>query len=346
MSNACCELHVSGPATFAASAAADLDVGVIYSGERHFLVPLLDTMSQVTGDLHVRLILVDNASRDGAAASLSWPGTATVLYNARPLSYAANLNRILAAATARYVLLLNTDMEFDPAEACLSKMVGFMESRPACGVSICRVYHPDGGYAHPARRFQTLAVIAARRLGLARLFRTTLRDYLYLDRDPSSTFACDWISGCFLMLRRAALADVGGFDERFVKYLEDVDFCQRLARSGWQVMHHGGTWCYHHEQRASRKLLSLDAARHLSSYVKWTLGRMGVSRLIQGVSRLIQGVSRLIQGVSRLIHRPRKGSHSIAQGAAKRSPGSTSSREPLSPKGARFHQDPARRTAA
>ncbi|HEV3339932.1 MAG TPA: glycosyltransferase [Pirellulales bacterium] len=296
MSNACCERRFSDQIAFANAAVADLDVGVIYSGERHFLLPLLDTMSQVTGNLQVRLILVDNASRDGVAASTSWPGTATVLYNARPLSYAANLNRILAAATARYVLLLNTDMEFDPAEACLSKMVGFMDCRPACGVSICRVYHPDGGYAHPARRFQTLATIAARRLGLAWAFRTALREYLYLDRDPGSTFACDWISGCFLMLRRAALADVGGFDERFAKYLEDVDFCDRLARSGWQAVHHGGTWCYHHEQRASRQLFSLDAARHLSSYVKWMLTRMSASRPID---------------------RPRKGSYSIAL----RSPG-------------------------
>jgi N-acetylglucosaminyl-diphospho-decaprenol L-rhamnosyltransferase len=253
---------------------ANLDVGVIYSGERHYLVPLLETMSRAAGDISSRLILVDNASRDGISGSLAWPLRTTVLYNARPLSYAANLNRILTVATAPFVLLLNTDIEFDPAEACLRKMVRFMESRPRCGVSICRIYHTDGGNGFPARRFQTPAMIAARRLGLSRLFHEALRDYLYLDRDPLSTFACDWVSGCFLMLRRAALAEVGGFDERYVKYFEDVDLCGRLARSGWQVLHHGGTWCYHHEQRASWRLLSLDAARHLSSYVRWLLGRL------------------------------------------------------------------------
>jgi N-acetylglucosaminyl-diphospho-decaprenol L-rhamnosyltransferase len=289
MSNACCD-H-SDQTTLADTAVADLDVGVIYSGERHFLIPLLETMSQVTGGMHVRLILIDNASRDGAAASLSWPGTATVLYNAQPLSYAANLNRILATATAPYVLLLNTDMEFDPAEECLGKMVDFMDSQPRCGVSICSVYHPDGSYAHPARRFQTLAMIGARRLGLARLFHRALRDYLYLDRNPNSTFSCDWVSGCFLMLRRTALADVGGFDERFVKYLEDVDFCHRLARAGWEVVHHGGTWCYHHEQRASRRWFSFDAARHLSSYIKWLLRRMSRS-VLQPSSPVTEGRSR------------------------------------------------------
>jgi GT2 family glycosyltransferase len=116
-------------------------------------------------------------------------------------------------------------------------------------------------------------MIAARRLGLARLFPDALRDYLYLDRDPTSTFACDWVSGCFLMLRRAALSGVDEFDERFVKYLEDVDFCDRLAKAGWKVLHHGGTWCYHHEQRASRRWFSRDAARHVTSYMKWRIVR-------------------------------------------------------------------------
>ena len=250
---------------------ADLDVGIIYSGERHFLVPLLDSMSQVTGTLAVRLILVDNASRDGLAGSLSWPGKATIRYNSTPLGYAANLNHILEVASARYVLLMNTDMKFDPREPCLSKMVDFMDGQSNCGVCICRVYHPDGSYAYPARRFQTVAMIAARRLGLASYFQKALDAYLYRDRDPLSTFACDWVSGCFMLVRREALIDVGQFDERFFKYFEDVDFCGRMSRAGWQVMHHGSTWCYHHEQRASRRLFSVDAWRHVLSYLRWKI---------------------------------------------------------------------------
>jgi N-acetylglucosaminyl-diphospho-decaprenol L-rhamnosyltransferase len=248
---------------------ADLDVGIVYSGERHFLAPLSESMSQVTGGLRVRLILVDNASRDGIAGSFAWPGSATVLYNDRARGYAANLNRVLKTSTARYVLLMNTDMVFDADEACLDKMVRFMDINPECGLSICRIDHPDGSYAYPARRFPTLAMIAARRLGLSRVLKKALDAHLYRDRDPQSSFACDWVSGCFLLVRRAALAGVGRFDERFVKYFEDVDFCARMNASGWKVMYHGGTWCYHHEQRASRRLLSLDAWRHVRSYLRW-----------------------------------------------------------------------------
>ena len=175
----------------------------------------------------------------------------------------------MAAATAPYVLLLNTDMYFDPRHACLRRMVEFMETHGDCGVAGCRLFHADGQDASPARRFQNLPIILARRCGLGRLLRGTLDRYLCREHRPEESFACDWLSGCFLMLRREAFQQVGPFDERFGKYFEDVDICLRMAQAGWRVMYHGGTSCYHLEQRASRRLLSRDAWRHFRSYLYW-----------------------------------------------------------------------------
>ena len=70
---------------------------------------------------------------------------------------------------ARYVLLMNTDMFFDPRQSCLSRMVAFMDANPGCGVAGCRILHADGRDARAARRFQTFAVLLARRFGLGRL---------------------------------------------------------------------------------------------------------------------------------------------------------------------------------
>jgi GT2 family glycosyltransferase len=246
-----------------------LDVGVIYSGERHYLAPLLASLEGAAEALRFRLLLLDNASAGDTAEWEALIRPTTVLRNPRRLGYAANLNRLLAASTAPYVLLLNTDVYFDPVEPCLARMLAFMEAHPCCGVATCRVYHPDGSYAYPARRFLTPRAIAARRLGLGRLLATTLDRYLYRDRDPRGSYACDWVSGCFLFLRREAALEVGGFDCGFGKYFEDVDLCARLARAGWEVRFHGGSYCYHHEQRASRRLLSRDAWRHLRAYGRW-----------------------------------------------------------------------------
>ena len=252
---------------------ADLDVGIVYTHERRYMPRLLETMPRAAGDLSVRLILVDNASEDGHAQWLaSFPRT-TVIHNSRRLSYAANLNRVLRLATARYLLLMNTDMYFEPSEPCLQKMAAFMDRHPRCGLSVCRLHHPAGGYAWPARRFQTPRIVAARRLGLARRLQPELASYFYHDRDHCGSFDCDWVSGCFMFLRREAAAEVGLFDERFTKYFEDVDYSARMHAAGWRVMFHGATYCYHHEQRASRRLLSADAYRHLAGYARWLLKR-------------------------------------------------------------------------
>jgi len=249
----------------------DVDMGVIYSGEDELIGDLLPALERSGDDLRKRLILIDNATASGVSRWESVFRETTVLRNQRSLGYAANLNRVLEAASARYVLLLNTDMQFEPAEQCVMKMVQFMDERPDCGISICRVYHADGSFAYPARRYQTLATLAARRLPLGGLLSKSLDRYLYRDRDVNSVFDCDWVSGCFMMLRRAAAADVGRFDVGFYKYFEDVDMCRRLHLAGWRVMYNGGTQCVHLEQRASKRAISRDGWLHLRAYVRWLL---------------------------------------------------------------------------
>ena len=247
----------------------DLDVGVIYTGERDLMAPLLSTMRASAGGLRYRLLLVDNASGDGVEPWRKTIPDTAVLKNDNRLSYAANMNRIVAASTARYVLMMNTDMFFDPRQNCLSRMVGFMDAHPDCGIAGCRILHADGHDARAARRFQTISVLLARRFGLGRLMQRTLDRYFYRDHAPGESFDCQWLSGCFLMLRKQAAEEVGPFDESFGKYFEDVDICLRMARAGWRVMHHGATSAYHIEQRASRRLLSIDGLRHFRSYLHW-----------------------------------------------------------------------------
>jgi GT2 family glycosyltransferase len=136
-------------------------------------------------------------------------------------------------------------------------------------VAGCRLYHADGGDARPARRFPTLPLVLARRCGLGWLLRPALEHHFYAEHAAGETWPCDWLSGCFLMVRRQAASEIGGFDEGYGKYFEDVDICLRMARAGWQVMYHGAASCYHLEQRASKSLLAADAWRHLRAYVRW-----------------------------------------------------------------------------
>ncbi len=248
----------------------DVDVGVIYTHEDHFMPRLLGTLAESAERHRARLLLVDNVSENGTERWESVVPETKVIRNDHRLGYGPNLNRILEASTGRYVLLLNTDMYFPEEERILDRMVDFMDARPDCGVSGCRLYHEDGTYGHPARRFLTLRMIAARRLGaLANALAPEESRLLYEDREPTDVFDCDWLSGCFLMVRREAYEQIGGLDEGFAKYFEDVDYCARMAAAGWRVTFNGGTYGYHLEQRASKRLLSKDAWIHLKSYVYW-----------------------------------------------------------------------------
>lgn len=254
----------------AAHQAADVDIGVIYTYERDMAHPLLATLAQSGDSVAMRLMLVDNASEGIDEFAHYFPQTCVIRNDAR-LGYGANINRILAASTARYVLILNTDMLFDPEEQCIAKMVQFMDTHPDCGLSACRLYHPDGNYGHPARRFPTVPMIISRRVTGVQLFPWAHDRYLYRERENRSTFQCDWVSGCFMMIRRSAMEMVGPVDPQFRKYFEDTDYCRQMAEHGWRVMFHGATYCYHLEQRASKQIFSRDAWTHLGSYCKWLL---------------------------------------------------------------------------
>lgn len=247
----------------------DLDVGLIYTYEDAWMMPIVRSLASSGPGLRMRLLLVDNASQSGVESWMHEFSESIAIRNERRLGYAANLNRILERSTARYALLLNTDMFFDPQEACLTKMVRFMDANPSCGLSTCRLYRYDDSYAFGPRRYPSIRGAIGRRFESLGLFRSHVDDSQYRDRDPFDSFACDWFTGCLFMARKAAVERVGLLDERFKKYYEDVDWCCRFNDAGYDVVHYGGTYCFHAEQRASKRIFSVDGRRHLVSFAKW-----------------------------------------------------------------------------
>ncbi|MCA9041708.1 MAG: glycosyltransferase [Planctomycetaceae bacterium] len=246
-----------------------LDIGVIYTGEDEHIQNLLFSLRASLPQISFRLLLIDNHSDQGVERYAELIEPTDVLINSSRKTYAENLNLILSASTAEYVLLLNTDIQFDSENHCLDRMVTFMNQHPDCGMSGCRVYLPGGAYGYSARRLQTSLTFLTRRLGLGVLFPREKERYLYMDRNRRSSFACEWLSGCFLLVRRKAWEEVGGFDEQFRKYYEDVDYAVRMQQQNWKVMFHGDAFCIHNEQRASRNLFSYDAWLHACSWYRW-----------------------------------------------------------------------------
>jgi N-acetylglucosaminyl-diphospho-decaprenol L-rhamnosyltransferase len=162
------------------------------------------------------------------------PGAARVMRNDRPRSFAANINAGAAVTDGEILLVANPDTVAEPGAVLVLRE--FVEAQPRCGVAGPLLLDPDGAWQPSRRRFPTVGGTIVRRTPLRRLFRPRERQrrHYLLDERPADPVAADWMLGGFLMIRRAAFEEVGGFDEGFRMYGEEIDFCYRLAKAGWE----------------------------------------------------------------------------------------------------------------
>jgi GT2 family glycosyltransferase len=213
--------------------AADLSVILVNYNTAHLLERCLGKLREASRGLAVRVVIVDNASRDGSATVIreTFPDCILVA-NETNVGFGRANNQALALCPGPHVLLLNVDA-FVYADA-LTKCLRHMAANPRCGVLGARLLNPDGQgfytgrtFPHPWRDF----------LIQTGLRREPAQVMLPLDTRPPSgdSWHCDWVVGCFYMVRREVLEQVGLFDDRYFLYFEEVDHCRAVWDAGWTV---------------------------------------------------------------------------------------------------------------
>jgi GT2 family glycosyltransferase len=162
------------------------------------------------------------------------PENGRMLENVRPNGFGANVNRGLQVTASDFVLIANPDTEATPD--AVGVLHDFAVTRLRCGVAGPQLRYPDGRWQPSRRRFPTVLGTLVRRTPLRYLARPfeRQRSHYMLDRKPSGPEQVDWMLGAFLLLRRSMLDELGGFDERFRLYGEDIDLCYRAAKAGWE----------------------------------------------------------------------------------------------------------------
>jgi N-acetylglucosaminyl-diphospho-decaprenol L-rhamnosyltransferase len=162
------------------------------------------------------------------------PTGTRVLENGRPQGFAANANLGIAETTGEFVVLANPDAV---AEAgAVGSLHAFADATPRCGIAGPRMIGVHGELVPSRRRFPTVRGTLVRRTPL-RLILPPLerqRAHYHLDEDATEPTRADWLLGGFLLLRRAMLEELGGFDPGFRLYGEDIDVCYRAAKAGWE----------------------------------------------------------------------------------------------------------------
>jgi N-acetylglucosaminyl-diphospho-decaprenol L-rhamnosyltransferase len=213
-----------------------LAVVVVNYNAGDYLPRCLGSVFASSGDLSLDVVVVDNGSRDGSAASaIAAHPRARLTENRSNLGFAAAANIGIRATEAPYVLLLNPDAEI--VSGTLASLVKVADERPDAGAVGPLVRNPDRTIQPSARRVpRTFEALMHAFLGPVAPRNRWTRAYTMADWDRTTEREVEWISGSAMLLRRRALHEVGVFDDGYFMYVEDVDLCTRLRRSGWTVL--------------------------------------------------------------------------------------------------------------
>jgi N-acetylglucosaminyl-diphospho-decaprenol L-rhamnosyltransferase len=180
-------------------------------------------------------IVVDHGSTDGTLEVVPRRFPDALLLRRENRGYGAGLNAGLQAASRDYVLLLNSDAW--AGEGALERLLEFTEAHPRAGLVGPRALDPDGTRQLTVRAFPTLWRLATEYLFLRKLAPRSraLNSFYAGGRDLGHAQTVDWVMGFAMLVRRAAVEEIGGFDESFFMFSEETDLCRRLWDAGWEV---------------------------------------------------------------------------------------------------------------
>ena len=215
-------------------ASVDVSVVVVNYNTAHLLHEMRDALTRSQGALKLQTIVIDNASRDDSAEVLRRDfSDAELIFNSRNVGFGRANNQALPLVTGRYVLLLNTDAFVSPGT--LTQTVAYMDAHPEAGILGVRLIGRDGVLQPSCRYFPTPWNVFLNRSGLHRYF-PAVRMVDDMAWDHASVRECDWVPGCYYLVRREVIAEVGLFDPRFFLYYEEVDHCRVAVAVGWKVI--------------------------------------------------------------------------------------------------------------
>lgn len=233
-----------------------ISISIVSHGQIGLIQNLLTDLQRIypTKGGAMEVILTLNLPETLPFAENDFPFSIKLICNPRPLGFGANHNQAFCQASGQFFAVVNPDIRLDANPfpvllACLSH-------EKTIGLVAPVVLSPAGQVEDSARKFPTPFKILCKAFGYCRG-----SDY----HPTSESILPEWIGGMFMLFRRSVFQQLGGFDERYFLYYEDVDLCARLRLAGYRVMLSPHAQVVHHAQRSSH--------RHLR-YLKWHLASM------------------------------------------------------------------------
>jgi len=269
---------------------------------------LVQCIASLRADGIEHIVVVDNASTDGSAEAARAADVEVVALEEN-VGFGAGANRGVARTTTPYVVICNPDLEVEPgADKTLAEV---LDHDAEVGIVAPRIETPDGRLYPSARTFPDMTDAAGHAF-LQFVWRGNpfSRRYKMLDWDHAGACDVDWVAGTYLLVRRTAWDQVGGFDEGFFMYLEDVDLCWRLQRAGWRTRYEPAARVVHAIGRSTDQTPYRMIAEHHRSLLRYAGKTMrGPRRALLPVVALALGIRTVLAWAQRWLRRKPHAAH-------------------------------------
>lgn len=280
----------------------DLSIIIVSWNVKALLRDCLQSIFANQGELKLEVIVVDSASADGSAEMVAAEFPAVTLIACdENVGFPRGNNIGMRQASGRYVLLLNPDTVV-VADA-LPIAVAYIEQHPDIGVLGVQLLNEDGSVQSSRRRFPSLMTGVFESTWLqAYAPQRLLQDYYVDDLADSTTADVDWVMGAFMLTRPEVIAQVGGMDEAYFMYSEELDWCKRIKTAGWRVVYYPEAQVIHYQGKSSEQasiLRHINFNRAKLRYFRKYHGRAaaGFLRLVIWLNFLIQLILEAVKGM-------------------------------------------------
>jgi N-acetylglucosaminyl-diphospho-decaprenol L-rhamnosyltransferase len=218
----------------------------------------------------LEIIVVDNASTDGTPAMIRevYPDVRLIILP-KNIGFAGGNNRGIAVAQAKSLLLLNSDTLVLPG--ALEALTHYLDAHPEVGMVGPKLLNEDGTSQSSRRRFPTLPLLFLESTWLQPLAPAPwLRRFYMEDVSASEPHDVGWLTGAAMMVRQEVVEQVGGLDDGFFMYSEELDWCRRIQDAGWRIAYTPEAQIIHYGGKSSDQVVP---ARHIyfqASKVRYT----------------------------------------------------------------------------
>jgi GT2 family glycosyltransferase len=257
---------------------SDVCVVVVSWNTRDLLGRCLDSLKPDADAGLAQVVVVDNASSDGSPEMVRdrhpW---AELVEPGMNLGFGPAVNLGAAGRGGDWVVAANADTAPEPG--ALALLLGAAARRPDAGIAAPRLIQPDGSTQHSVHPFPTVGLALSGALGVWSLPGVGGRLAIERRWDPEQARLVDWAHGAFLLMRRPAFDEIGGFDESQWMYAEDLDLAWRMAATGWRCAYEPSARVLHETSAAAKQAFGDERAeRHMAASYSWMARRQGLLR--------------------------------------------------------------------